>query len=218
MAEILTYLSSASILLPAAVSFYYFPKLNSELKLLSVFFGIGVVTEAIVLSTSYFQVNNLWLINIFVLLEGFVLMYLIGKWFDSKRLFLVSMFLFVIYGIFWFITSLVSGNIFEFNRHEKTAKAIVLVLLSGTLLIRLSMNEQIDLLKDYRFWMTSAVLIYFAVTLIVYSTASLMLNVSHYLMHYTWSIHSGINIIANLLFTHGFVCYSRRMNSYSWSP
>jgi hypothetical protein len=215
MPRYLDILSTSSILLPFLISAYQYKKLGSELRLLVFFFGFATVVEIVMFTLSRYHLNNLWLLNIFVLTEGFVLCYVLGKWLETRKIFLAAMILFSLYFIFWCLTTFGEQGIFEFNNKEMSFKSIILIFLSGYLLIRLSQEEDTFPLQNFKFWIASAVLIYFSVNLIVFATANFLLEDKFHAMHYSWTIHSIINIIANLLFAYGFLCYSPKINLYS---
>lgn len=210
----LDYFSSASVLLPLIISIIYYKRLNKELKVLSVFFFFVAVVEIITTVMSVCRINNLWVMNIFTLIEGGVLILLIGKWYESKKMFLVAVTYLSIYVAYWCYTTFLIDGIFVFNTKEMSIKAIILIFLSGYLLIKISMADEIQLLSNYLFWICSGILIYFLVSLVVFSSADFILDDKYRAMRYTWTIHSIINIIANLLYFYAFICY-RKTNSYS---
>ncbi len=213
--ECLDLLSAGSILIPAVISIAKFKKLNFELRVFALFFSFATAIEIASTVMSQCRMNNLWLINVYVLIEGFVLCYLIGKWFETKKLFALSMVIFVVYFIVWCYTTFLVRSIFLFNSKEMSVKSMMMIFLSGYLLIKVSLKDDEPLFQNFKLWMASAMLIYFSVTLIVFSTADFMLDDKYEAMHYSWTIHSIINIIANLLFAYGFVCYYKKTNSSS---
>jgi hypothetical protein len=208
----LDYLSSFSILFPLAAALYGFRRLNFEMKLLGYFFILSAFVDVTLLITASFHANNLWLLNIFMLIEAAVYLFICARWLHSEKLFRSVMVLFVLYFLFWIYTTFVSGSFTEFNDKEKTLKGILLVLISGYLLIRISQEETIYLTRDYRFWVLSGILLYFLIGVIVFTTANYVLENHVKAMYYSWSIHSVINIISNLLFAYGFLCYYRKMS------
>ncbi len=210
----LAYISSLSSLIPVLSAAYQYNHLSKPLKLLAQLLVFGALVEGVNFILSHYKQNNLWLFNLYSITEGFVFCYLMGRWSDSKRMFIVSISLFFLYLLYWLYSTFIGGSLFGFNSHEKTIKGLMLIFLSGSLLIRISMDESIIMLSDYRFWITSAILIYFSVTLIVFSTATFGFEDHHRAMNYSWVIHSVINIISNLLFAYGFVWHYRKMNSF----
>jgi hypothetical protein len=212
MLQWLYYVSSASILFPAIASVYKYKLLDNKMKILAWFFVLGALAEGVDSFLSIKKLNNMWMFNFYSILEGFVLCYVIGSWYHSKRWMRIAMTLFAFYSILWIYSVIVSKGIFEFNSNEKTVKGLIIIFLSGLLLVRLSMDENIRLTTDYRFWILSSILIYFSITLIVFSTATFFLEDHHIAMYYSWTIHSFTNILANILFAIGFIWYYRKVN------
>lgn len=213
LTEWLDYISAVSILMPFIISISQFSRLNTELKFLAYFFSFATAIEIIAFTMSIYRLNNLWLMNIYTLIEGVVFFWLLGKWFESKTMFVVIITLLALYVGYWCYTTFLQEGILIFNSKEMTVKAIFLIFLSGYLLIKLSMKDEINLLNNYIFWISAGILIYFLVSLVVFSSADFMITDKFSAMHYTWTIHSIINILANLLFFYAFLCY-RKNNSY----
>jgi len=211
----LEYLSSLSILLPALIALYRYRLLDSEMKIFALFLLLGSCVEACDIILAHYAMNNIWLFNLFSVLEGFVICYVIGKWFESPKMFRVSMVLFTVYFCYWIYTAMMTISLMEFNNYEKTVKGLIFIFLSAILLVRLSRDESIMIQRDYRFWIAAAVLVYFSATLIVFSTANVFLQDHHRAMEYSWLIHSVVNIAGNILLASGFIWYYRRMNSYT---
>jgi hypothetical protein len=214
MFQWLIYCSSLSLLIPLFTSIAKYKRLNNELKFLTWLFIFGAIVELTIYISRGYKFHNIWIFNIFALVEAFVLFYIIGKWFNSSRMFKAAIFLFALYGLYWFYTTFITSSIFDFNSKEKTVKGILLIFLSGFLLFRLAENEEIKLISDYRLWITFAILFYFSLTLIVFTTANFLLTDHTKAMQYSWAIHSVTNIISNLLFAFGYLCYYRKTNSY----
>jgi hypothetical protein len=209
---VLDYISAFSVLFPLAAALYKFRQLNTGLKILGVFFIFSAAVEAMMIILSGYGVKNVWLANVFALLEAAVYFYLCGRWFNLVEMFKAVMWLFIMYFIYWLLTTFFAGSFLEFNDKEKVLKGIFLIGISGYLLIRISAEDSIMLVKDYRFWILSAILIYFSISEVVFATANFILDNNHPAMEYVWAIHSMINIISNLLFAYGFVCYYRKVN------
>ena len=181
------------------------------MKILGVFFIFSTTIEFTLIILSEYGIKDIWLINVFAMLEGLVYFYVCGKWFQSEQMFRRVMFLFVIYFIYWLYTTFITGNFIEFNDKEKILKGILLIIVSGYLLIHISKEDSIMLAKDYRFWILSAILIYFSTSEVVFATANFVLE-NRPAIQYAWAIHSVINIFSNLLFAIGFACSYRKMS------
>lgn len=215
MHQWLDYISTISVLIPLLASIYRYKRLNTELKLLSWLFIFASIVELINFISVRNHISNFWIVNIYSLIEGFVIFYIISKWINVQNMLKVTLILFVIYCLYWLYTTFFISSIFDFNSKEKTVKGLMLIFLSGYLLIRLSIDEKIVLYKDYRFWISCDVMIYFSITLIVFSTATVFLEDNHRAAYYSWMIHSIINTISNLIFAYSYTWYYRKTNSFT---
>jgi hypothetical protein len=205
----LPYFSAFSIIFPLAVSLYCYKFLSAELKIvcwLFIFAALIEIFNVIVLTT---HTNNLRIVNVYVLAEGAVYFYVIARWFESAKMFRLTIALFGVYFIVWIYTTFISGSFSDLNNKEKTLKGILLIILSGYLLIRISTEDSTMMTRDYRFWILSAILIYFSITEVVLATANFILE-NEPVIRYAWTFHSVINIIANFLFAIGFACTYRK--------
>ena len=199
------FFSAASILLPLAGGILRFRSLSNDLKWLFLFFLVSAVTEFVAHILKMNSVNNLWLGNIFFLLECFFWSIIITWWLDSKKVRLfISVFL-PAFLIFWAFTTFFVLDFFVFNNYARTIESFAFVFLSCFLLIAVSTDTSEVIFKNPKFWFGSALLIYFSVNLIVFGTVNYILSNHGQLMDNTWMIHSVTNIFANLLFAIGFL-------------
>ncbi len=180
------------------------------MKILVLLFFVGALAEAGNYIFRYLFSNNLWIINVFSLFEAIVLFYILREWQYKKWVKNVSIVLFVIYLLFWIYSTCISGSFFEFNDMEKTIKAIFLIFLSIYPMIGFSLDDKLPVYQNYKFWICSALLLYFSVSVVLFSTASLAIDNTK-ANEYTWKIHSYINIFSNFIFAYGFLWYSRKM-------
>ena len=216
IARWLDFISSLSIFFPLVIAVLNFRILNNELKVFAIFLCFAGAVEIITYVMSLYRMNNLWMMNIYALLEGVVFIWLIGKWLGSKKMNVITNGLLVIYIAYWCYTTFLPGDLMAFNSDELSIKAIILIILSGYLLVRLGLKEEVKLTGDFIFWISAGILIYFLISLVVFSSANIILDDSHRAMYFTWTIHSIINILVNLLFFYAFICY-RKTNLYSSS-
>lgn len=206
--------SSVSVILPLIQAAVLYPLLNKELKLVAVFFLFAGFTELGTSLMSAYHVNNLPFVNIYNLTEACFFIWLISRWAKSPSFKKMAVAFALLYIFLWSYTMLMQNGFYEFNPIEKTVKSLLLIVLSGAFLIRLSLNEDVKILSIYQFWISSGILIFCMVTLVVFASAGLLLSDDSPAMQYTWSIHSAINIIANCMFYYAFICY-RKTSSYS---
>ena len=190
---------------------YMYKQLHSEIKLLGNFFILSTAVELFILVTSEKGIPNIWLFNVFGLIEGIVLFYICGKWSGTQRAFYTIIFLFLLYVVYWIYNFYLSPDISQFNDKGNSLKGILLIIISGFVFIRITKdNDMIN--KDYRFWILSAILIYFGVGTIIFATANYILDNTEKAMTASWNIHSIVNVISNVLYAYGFRCYYQYQN------
>ena len=99
MTQWLNHISSLSILFPLLTALYKYRRLHNGLKFLAWLFIFGFTVELVINIAAVLKFHNLWIFNIFALAEAFVLIYIIGRWFHSSRMYKAAMFLFALYGL-----------------------------------------------------------------------------------------------------------------------
>jgi hypothetical protein len=208
----LDYASSLSILIPALTAILVFGRLNAEMRILALLFIFAAFIEGLNFLSAANSINNVWLINIYSLIEGSILIFILSSWNKYRLLKQAFNLALIIYVLFWIVTTLIINNIFHFNEVEKTAKGILLILISGIILMQNTRTESVKLFRSFVFWITSAILIYFSLTLIIFTTAIHLLNGNHEAMEYSWQIHSVVNILTNIFFANGLRWYYLRKN------
>ena len=177
------------------------------MKLLFLYISLSCCTEALAFVLTKNSSNNLWIENGFVLLECVLLSLILIKSGLNEVSRLVVYFI-PAWVVVWTVsTFMFDGSFFKFNVYGHLVEAVVLVVMSAALLVRLSSQIDEDIFRDARFWIASAILILFAVNMLVYSLANYFFTeLSSQAFLKVWVIHSISNIIANLLFSMGFVC------------
>jgi len=209
----LVYASSLSVLLPSIGAVLIWRYSSQEIRLLSFLFWFATIIELLNLLQINAGRDNIWIINIYSLIEGMLLLYLFGIWHLSKISKNAIWLALISYMLFWSYSTL--DNIHQFNTGEKTFKGILLAIASGMFLLQFSFRENIILQQHYRFWFASAILFYFSLTVIVFTTANYILKNNIHAMKYGWQVHSYINIISNIMFANGFRCYYLKKSIYT---
>ncbi|MEE8418428.1 MAG: hypothetical protein V3S06_07175, partial [candidate division Zixibacteria bacterium] len=79
---------------------------------------------------------------------------------------------------------------------------ILYAVISSYTLYQLQKDDSGSLYKDYRFWVSSALLLYSAGSLSFFAFTKLFPNI--------WYAHMAVNIVVYLTFAAGFLCHIRR--------
>lgn len=207
----LNLISGFSIILPLTVGFTRLKLLGKEYRLLFVFIAISFAVEIITSIMSMNSKNNLWLGNLFFLVECFFWCIIIMGWLASKRTRLFIFIFLAAYTLIWGFTTFFVLDFYMFNTYARTVESFTFVFLSCFLLITVSTDTSQVIFKNPKFWFGSALLIYFSVNLIVFGTVNYISSNHAQLMDNTWIIHSFTNIFANLLFAIGFLCIRQKV-------
>lgn len=192
-------ISGLSSLIPfiAGIISYRFGK--EDMRIFAIFFGIAVVSDLFLMYTAAQHMNNLWALHVWSLVEYCFLAYVFSYWQKNntfRRLLRWSIPVFI---IMWLVAKLISMEVMtQFHNYTRSIGSMILIVVSVTTLYRLSESEGI--FRLYQFWISLGVLIYFAGNIIWFSVNNIVLVGSLLFMH------SIVNIIANLLYTGGFLC------------
>ncbi len=93
----------------------------------------------------------------------------------------------------------------EFDSISTTMASFLLFILSGFSLLNLSHSSQSLLLRDYRFWLVSSSLIYFCITIVVFSSGNIFLGKTSQLADYTWVLNIIFSINSNIMYFVGML-------------
>jgi hypothetical protein len=211
MFSTLNFISALSVIFPLASGISRYKILGKEYYILLIFFFVSFLVELTATILNFQSVNNLWLGNIFSLAECFFWGIIIRAWFPPGKIrVLILIFLFLFFSV-WCYSTFIQLGLFQFNNYMRAVESVVFIFLSCFLLFNVSLDTSEIIFKNPKFWFGSGLLIYFSLNLIVFGTVNFVLSNHTQLMIKTWVIHSITNIIANLLFTTGFLCIKRKM-------
>ena len=202
----LTYLSAA------VAGLIFFNRINAEAKFLLLYLFLELIAEAYCNYLSMHNESNLWLYNVFNLFEagtfgGILISYIPDRKFKTAGIVLSSLFFFL-----WIVINFIVSNISILHPTIQVTECLILVFLSGYLIIHVS-NITEDFYHDPRFWIASAILIYFFTTLFVSAITSVITKPGYHGMDNLWIINSVANIFSHILFVIYFV-WNSRWNSH----
>jgi hypothetical protein len=171
------------------------------MRILLVFFAVSLLIEVIVDLLALYKINNLWLFHISTLLE-YTLLILVFSYWQKKDILKLSLRLSIpLFLLIWFAAKLFLESFNQFDNFTSSMAGVILVVVSSYTLYDLSKENSVSLSRDPRFWVGSAVLIYYTGNLMLFALSNIIT---------IWAIHSILNIIANLIYSGGFLCLRRR--------
>ena len=205
-------LSSLSALLPVAAAILNYKHLNKVQKIAAVFFIVSGLFDLSLLLVRHFNItlitsggraNNAPLIHLFILVSVLFYALIYFHAFNKLALKKLSLALSVITGVLIFINAFFIEGLLKFPSIGNTILSVTLILLSLLYFWQLlDQAEIVRLEKQPMFWISAGVLSYCSINIFLFmlmrSLGSLSSNF--------WTIHSIINIIANLLFAIALFC------------
>ncbi len=194
-------ISGGTATLPMVAGLYIFRKLKLEMRILSLFFVLLVLVEAYCFYQAYNYGNTMWVFRFYTPAEYSFLVLVFSFW--QKRAFLRRM---LLYSIPLFVLIFLGSESFlatsnNFDNFTASLESVLLVAISAFTLLGINQEDKGNILGDPRFWVGTAVLIYFAGNLMIFGLSKEITF---------WWTHNSLNISANLLFSGGFLCLLRR--------
>lgn len=199
-------IGSATDLVPFVVGICIWERLSRELKILWIFFLLTVLTDVLVVYLAVNKMTNIWLFSIFTILEYGFLVYVFSCWEGRELVKRALQFSLIIFATIWLCLRLAGIPGAEIYYYGKLVESVVLVALSVHLLYTVNKSGVASLLKSAHFWFGSGVLLYFAGNVMLFA---LNIFIETRFISSFWLIHSGLNIVANLCYTGGFLSHYR---------
>jgi len=173
------------------------------MKLLFLYVTFGGFVEYVTWIMGTFRINNLWVLNLYDLVQYILLMLIFSEWFGpvpGRRL----RYSIVPYSLLWILVR------FNFQKMEEpdvfTMSVSSLVILAAAVwgLRSLFMQHERPLRLSPRFWIATGLLVYFCGSIMFFVLGSRIsrLTLSDALMVY--SIHWGVNASVNVLYSIAF--------------
>lgn len=202
--SIFIYFTIYLTLLPLGIGLYYYKKTDLGLKLLLVYLALSFVVDQIALHYFLKTANNMIYINLFLLFEKCLLLFLLFYWnMPNKKRIIDCYLLLLLFIILWiyyaFFTSSADGKSGIYNQLNVfgTLTSAIIVILAAVRVIRI-VEEGLEISKNPIFWSITAIFVYAAISLIVISTVFLMPKNA-------WSLFLITNIIYYLFLTKAFL-------------
>ena len=205
------YLSLASILFPIIVGIRKFALADKAIKLFVFYLVLGLFADVICVVMARNKMNNLIVINLFALVQSFLLPVILLSWIQSRR-FKIVMYTVVAFLIAAFMYRFYSGG----EQREFDSILIPLQnLLFVILTIRVLIADTLETLPfNYKLWICGALFFNFSVSIVIFCTTNLMAIDTEFAQKFLWYLNSIINIITNILFAIGLLCIKPKMTSY----
>lgn len=202
-------LSSVSILVPFIIGARKFHYLNTDQIIFWIYICIGVVTEVLNFYFAYNAINNLWYLNYFFGIEFGFLMVIFVRWENGvSRQILIYLTLvgFLVFGT----TQIFLSNNHSYNMVGKYIENFIVLIAAIHILYSLIVRTELNLSKNYKFWISLGIFIYFGGTSFIFVMGPIIFSRG---LPGAWQIHSLFNISSNILC--GIGLFWARPNTYS---
>ncbi len=204
------YIAIAAEFIPAIAGVRRLRSLDRPLLVLLVYLTLAAATDVTLLLEALDGIHNLQIIALFNPLEFSLIAYTFSLWHTSPA---------IARAIRWSIPAFVLIALLEYaicgvasnsNMVSKTIFAVVLVVLSSHMLVRLRVSDAANLLRDPKMWISGAVLLHFAVASVVYGASEFLLTIPAELAAVPWAVKATANTAACLMYAKGFLCHPTR--------
>lgn len=187
-------------LFPLIVGLSKFRKLDKSMRLLLLLLGISFLTDLYSRILGIIGISNLHIFHYYTLIEYTLLAMIFSHWQENRLIVMALRISIPVFYLIWIIAKYSFEEFNKFDNYTTTLEGIILLIASTKTLYSLINNGENEAIKDYRFWVSSAVLLYFAGNIILFSTSKVI-------THTTWmTIHSTSLIISNYMYLKGYLC------------
>lgn len=202
----LAYISGFSVLLPAITGILKFSHAGKAMRVIISYLLICLMVECIAMYMNSIKMNNNLVGDIFYITEGLLFIYFFYLVYDEREFAIPALLLALVYFTYGLYTTFIDPGYLEYNGNFRAAESLMVQALTAYALIKISKEENLQLLQNPEFWISAGLFIYFSVNIAVFFTAEFLFENNVMLMRKTWLIHSVVNIFANLIFTFGLLC------------
>jgi uncharacterized membrane protein AbrB (regulator of aidB expression) len=198
-------------IVPAIVAAILKFRKNPEFRPFAYLVFLGAAVDFV----SYFvnkispEFNNLWLINIYLLLEFYLIIYQLFVWkFITTRSFSAIGALLIV-TVLWAAETWNNGFDHGLDKYSLIFSGFVIVIFITVFINRLVFEKIPSLIKDPKFVISIGILIYFTTSIFVYSFYDIQAHSDNF-SRMIWNIHNYFNIFTNLIYAVGFLCIQKR--------
>ncbi|MFQ5709956.1 MAG: hypothetical protein ACE5HO_21075 [bacterium] len=211
--KLLLNISSFSILIPVFLGIFFFRRLAKDLKVFLLYLVFSLLVEIINFYLSLKDISNIWVFHFYTLAEYSLLVWVFSFWQKRTELRRILRTSVIGFALIWLTAKLFIEDLSSFDSFTASLEGILLVGISAYTLYELSKDEASIIYKVPRFWIASAILIYFTGNMMILAFGNTIITE----MEKAWTIQWIVNILTNLCYTGGFLCLQRRRKSFGLS-
>ena len=202
-----------SLLLPIISGLLRLSRLKIEMALFLWLFIFMFVEETYMEAVYHiYHTVPYWLQHIYGPIEYIIIIFVFSRWIDNsiiKKVLWISVPINIAYAII---------SVLTFESLNKTNSSLVLIFcviymfISVYVIFTLFTKDRGDVTSDYKFWMSSGLLIYSSGSLLYFAFYDFLVT------YYVWLFHNICNVIAHIFYAKGFLCLPKKEGSANISP
>jgi len=199
-------------LLPPLAGLKNYRYLRRDLRLLLLLLSMAFLVDFTGLTFGLFGWNVYWAFHLYAPIEFSILVYIFYLWLKDLTWSRFILFLIPAYVVFSILNTLFLTEIDKINYMPISLSYFIYTAASSLLLYRYrtSNKDLRHMLRDSYFWIYSAILVFSSGSLCYFAFYEL---VSKHILYLVWYFHIIMNISGNVLFTIGFLCQGRQLES-----
>lgn len=172
-------------------------------------FFIVVLSSGIVEITTFVLsrngIRNLWLIQLYHLLNVILILIVLTAWQEVGIVRTVQRIAISAYALMWVIAKFTFEPLTDADQFTHTAASILILCSVIITLFQFARDKEFHFLNDSRFWIAGGVLMYFAGNVILFSAFGRFILLPSVDAVLIWNVHWGISILVNVMYTVGFL-------------
>lgn len=217
--QIIQYLFAFSFIVPLVAGLRRIKYLDNGMRLLLLFLIINLLFEAIAVVLAIREISTAPVYNLLPPFEFTLTALMLYVWHDLKSIKKTTLGSIPLFFIIWGISYLTFSGKDNPDDVVLPIESILIVILAVVTMFTVMNRDQIPVLKNPIFWVSSALVVYFAGNLFLFAlTPTLLKAYKEDVLRNVWFLHSLLNLIKNLLFLGGILACRTRSSYSSAAP
>lgn len=192
--------------MPIAVGVYRWQRCERALKLLLITLVVGFVTDCCTIWKQLDSYSLHLIAHFYVLIEFIAVMLIIYLWQESLHMKKIIKIASIIYITFWIFAKFTFESFDRMYSLTSSVSVVILILSAGYTLFIVLENKVQRLSHNNRFWIILSFILVFSGTLMPGAVQEILFTQSRQSLFIAWYVTWASTIIANILFTVGFLC------------
>ena len=205
----LGYLNLVSNVLPMGVGLIRVRRMKGPIVLFFIFVAFSGATELTSFLLAMRSIHNLWLVDLYHLVEYVLLTIVLTSWRKDGLLRRVERLAILGYGLFWLVAKSTFEPFGGAGQVTSTIASIFILCSAIVTMFQLVQDEESNYLNDCKFWIIAGVLLYIAGNLLLFTVFEKFALLTLHDALTVWSVHWGINILVNIVYTISFLLIKR---------